>query len=47
MRKIVIDGTAVYEIDENCLKRREKQEMEEKKNKKKNKEERDEEKGYQ
>lgn len=25
MRKIVIDGSAVYEIDEECLKRKEKQ----------------------
>ena len=30
MKKVVIEGTAVYELDEECLRRREKNEKKEK-----------------
>ena len=39
MKKIVIEGNAVYELDEECLKRREKEEKKEKENKKEGKKE--------
>lgn len=34
MKKVIIEGNAVYEVDEECLKRREKNEKKEKKTKK-------------
>ena len=34
MRKVVIEGNAVYEMDEECLKRREEKEKKEKEQKK-------------
>lgn len=43
MKKIVIEGNAVYEIDEECLKKRE--EKQEKENKEKEKKDQEKEKG--
>ena len=34
MKKVIIEGNAVYELDEECLKRREKNEKKEKEKKK-------------
>lgn len=39
MKKVIIEGNAVYELDEECLKRREKEEKKEKENKKEGKKE--------
>lgn len=39
MKKVVIEGNAVYEMDEECLKRREEKEKKEQEQKKKEKKE--------
>lgn len=39
LKKVIIEGNAVYELDEECLKRREKEEKREKEKKKEGKKE--------